>query len=258
MSNLKKNSFKQFNKAARHYDFHAFDKSLGLNYLSYLDKLFIQKHIKRDRKKKLFLDLGIGTGRISSILLERNIKVKAMDFSNEMLKLSQQNLAPYVKKRQLQVYLGDLNNKLPFANNSFDGVLSIRVIKYVKNWRQAIDEISRVTKPNGVFILDYSNFYSAQTLSRFYAGYLTFKPSEINHYLLESGFKVIDTMYGAKLPFYLYKYANSESKLKKLRWVERALQNQLKAFLSRNIIVYCQKIGSAKNSNATHKNQNGK
>jgi|SRR3989344_3744263 len=242
MDNLKKNSFKEFNKAAKHYDFHAFDKSVGLSYLSYLETLFIQKQFKKSLEKNLFLDLGVGTGRISRILLEKNIIVKGMDFSDEMIKLSKHNLAEFVKNKQLHIYKGDLNEKLPFQNNSFDGVVCIRVIKYVRNWREAIDEISRVIKPNGVFILEYPNFYSVQSLSRFYAGFLTFKPTEINRCLLTSGFKILRSMNGVKLPFYLYKYINSESKLNKLLRIEKILDKLFDVFLSRNIMLYCVKV----------------
>jgi ubiquinone/menaquinone biosynthesis C-methylase UbiE len=242
MDNLKKNSLSEFNKAAKRYDFYAFNKSVGLSYLSYLETIFIQKHLKQSLEKKLYLDLGIGTGRISRILLDKNIEVKGMDFSDEMIKLSKHNLEAYVKKKQIHFYKGDLNEKLPFQDNSFDGAICIRVIKYVRNWRKAIDEVSRVIKPNGVFILEYPNFYSVQSLSRFYAGFLTFKPSEINSYLLESGFKIIHSMNGVKFPFYLYKYINSESKLNKLLKIEKILDKLFDVFLSHNIMLYCIKI----------------
>ncbi len=242
MNNLKRNTFKKFNKAAQRYDFYAFDKSLGLRYLSYLETLFIQKHLKKNKGENLFLDLGIGTGRISRVLLKKNLKVKGMDFSEEMIRLSKQNLANYIKDKKLQIYKIDLNNKLPFPDNSFNGAICIRVIKYVKNWEQAIREVSRVTKPNSIFILEYSNFYSVQSLSQLFAGYLTFKSSEINNCLLESGFRIINQMYGVKLPFYFYKYTNSESNLKRLIQVESLLRKLLGKYFSRNTIVYSQKI----------------
>lgn len=242
MDNLKKNSFSEFNKVAKRYEFYAFNKSVGLSYLSNIETLFIQKHLKQRLEKNVFLDIGIGSGRISRMLLEKNLEVKGMDFSDEMIKLSKLNLEKFVNKKQLKIYKGDLNEKLPFQDNSFDGVLCIRVIKYVKYWRRAIAEISRVIKPNGVFILEYSNFYSVQSLSQFYAGFLTFKPAEINRHLLASGFKIIHKMNGVKLPFYLYKFINSESKLNKLLKIEKILDKLFKVFLSRNIMLYCIKV----------------
>lgn len=242
MDSLKKNSFEKFNEAAKSYDFYAFDKSVGLSYLSYIETIFIQKHIKKSLENKVFLDLGIGSGRISRILLGKDIKVKGMDFSDEMIKLSKHNLAKFVKNKQLHIFKGDLSEKLPFQDSSFDGVVCIRVIKYVRNWRKAIEEISRVIKPKGVFILEYPNFYSVQSLSRFYAGYLTFKPSEINNYLLESGFEIIHRMNGVKLPFYLYKFINSESKLNKLLKLESILEKIFKNVLTRNFMLYCIKV----------------
>ncbi|MBI4980905.1 class I SAM-dependent methyltransferase [Candidatus Woesearchaeota archaeon] len=52
----------------------------------------------------------------------------------------------------LQKVTGDLENKLPFANKSFDSVTALFVLNYVKNYPQLLSEISRVLKFQGIFV----------------------------------------------------------------------------------------------------------
>ena len=47
---------------------------------------------------------------------------------------------------------GDLERKLPFANNSFDSVTTIFVLNYVKNYPKLLSEINRVLKSNSIFV----------------------------------------------------------------------------------------------------------
>ena len=82
------------------------------------------------------LDLGCGAySYISSI---------GFDLSPQMLKLND---------RCIEKVQGDVENKLPFQDKSFDSATAIFVLNYVKNYEQLIQEIKRVLKPKGYFVM---------------------------------------------------------------------------------------------------------
>jgi len=232
----------EFNKSAKDYEQKAFKESLGLKYLSSIETSFIQKYIKRGSADKLLLDEGIGSGRNSRILLKKGYKVIGLDFSKNMLNQCKKNLYRYIDKKQLDLKEYDLNKSLPFQNNTFDGAICIRNIKYIKNWRQLIKETGRIIMPNGIFILEFSNIYSVQFISQMYNIYFSFRPIEVEKVLNYSGFVVLAKKYGTKLPFNIYQKINSPYQLKKINQIEAFLSKIFASILSRNLIFYCKKI----------------
>ncbi len=51
---------------------------------------------------------------------------------------------------------GDATN-LPVKNTAFDGILCTEVLEHIKNYKEAIHEIGRVTKPNGKVLITTPN-----------------------------------------------------------------------------------------------------
>lgn len=51
----------------------------------------------------------------------------------------------------IQKVEGDLEQKLPFTDNSFDSITAIFVLNYVKNYPELLSEINRILKPKGIF-----------------------------------------------------------------------------------------------------------
>lgn len=235
----------QFDTLASDYDRLAFKQSIGLQHLSNLETTFIDQHIKNDKSTLSYLDMGVGTGRNARILLDKGIGVTGVDISENMLRETKQKLGPYVEKEQLRLQRIDLNKKLPFGEEKFDGALCIRVIKYLTNWRNLICEAGRVIKKDGVFILEISNKYSAAGISQLYRNYFTFQPAEVEDALSKAGFEVLDKRAGSKLPLVLYRHINSEKAMKFVNKVEPILKIALGQVLSRNLIYYCRKTQTA-------------
>lgn len=86
------------------------------------------------------LDLGAGTGLLSDFL---GTDVTAVDVSERMLKEGSG------KRVQADV------QELPFKSNSFDWVLSFSVIMNAENPSNVLEEVRRVLKPGGFFVLTY-------------------------------------------------------------------------------------------------------
>lgn len=104
-----------------------------------------------DVRNKKILDVGAGTGRLSMRLSRLGASVVALDISPEMLgvlRTKSQNL--------IETTLGDAEN-LPFLDNSFDIVISAFHIVHLKDLKRFFDEVYRVLKLNGKFLVTNIN-----------------------------------------------------------------------------------------------------
>ena len=86
------------------------------------------------------LDLGSGTGLLSKFLKKNLI---SLDISQKML----------IKSNSKNVQ-GDMV-KLPFKDNSFDTVLSFSALMNSNSPQKTINEVCRILKPKGAFIVTY-------------------------------------------------------------------------------------------------------
>ena len=95
------------------------------------------------------LDVGCGTGMVTQYLRG---KVYAGDVNPEMLEIA---------KKRTRAFLSVFSAyNLPFRDNFFDAVISIKVIYHLKEPKKAIKEIERVLKTGGKAVIDYPSKHS--------------------------------------------------------------------------------------------------
>jgi SAM-dependent methyltransferase len=94
-----------------------------------------------------FLEPGVGTGRIAAPFLARGYRYVGLDRSEAMVRVLQAR--PLGVGRR--VVLGDVRT-LPFADASFDVVLSTHLLYLVDGWARALGEIRRVLRPGGSYL----------------------------------------------------------------------------------------------------------
>ncbi len=131
------------------------------------------------------LEVGVGTGRFAGKL---GIKV-GLDVSAEMLKLAQ--------KRGIKTVLGDAHS-LPFQQGTFDYVLLMVTICFVKDPAQVLREIHRVLKDNGLVVIGFidretnlGNIYlKKKQNSPFYRYATFFSTDEVIDLLKKAGFRL--------------------------------------------------------------------
>ena len=97
------------------------------------------------------LELGSGSGAMAAALLDRypTIRLTATDVDPAMRDAAAQRLAPYGDR--VEVREADATS-LPFADGSFDAVVSFIMLHHVIDWEQALAEIARVLRPGGVLV----------------------------------------------------------------------------------------------------------
>jgi ubiquinone/menaquinone biosynthesis C-methylase UbiE len=221
------------------------EKTAGLRYLSQLETDFIQKHICRNTR---VLDLGLGTGRITSALLHNNNRVTGTDAADSMLQHCTRVFTDAIKSQKLKLIKHRLDAPLPFTNGTFGQVTIIRVLKYITAWEQCLNEISRVTSRQGSVIVEFPNISSYEPVSilinrLFGIRYRAFSKDRIKSIFVHNGFTLTDEFCGTKLPHFVYRYADSESVLGIITGIETGLRNIFGNRFCRNyILVFRRKL----------------
>lgn len=109
-------------------------------------KYVLGKMIHRCKKSKcLFLDAGCGKRFTYRSQLSNDTKFVGVDVLRANVVSSKR------ENRDFDYVIADLT-KMPFIEGVFDGVLCIDVLEHVKEKKEVVYELSRVTKKGGFFI----------------------------------------------------------------------------------------------------------
>jgi ubiquinone/menaquinone biosynthesis C-methylase UbiE len=102
------------------------------------------------------LEIGCGAGFMAVALAQRGLRVQAIDSVEAMVELTRQHAYESGLAERLSVAVGDIY-ALAFEEACFDVVLAIGVIPWIGQIEPALQEMARVTKPEGVVILTADN-----------------------------------------------------------------------------------------------------
>ena len=102
------------------------------------------------------LDAGAGFGRHAFELARQGCNVVALDYAASEVVATRGTFGAMVEAGQLdeQRYVGVLQGdatRLPFADNSFDRVITSEVLEHIQQDVDALAEFVRVLKPGGTF-----------------------------------------------------------------------------------------------------------
>lgn len=133
----------------RHHGYHAMLDSLELDVL------------RPYAQQKEVLEVGSGTGLIMKNLEETAKTVVGVDISAGML--------AQAVHRGLNVVQGSATN-LPFPNEHFDLVYSLKVLAHIPDIEKALQEMSRVLRPNGILVAEFYNRLSIRKAAKTLGG----------------------------------------------------------------------------------------
>jgi SAM-dependent methyltransferase len=137
-SDLSKNLF--YNESKKHSD------------------LFILSRWGYFKKCKRILDAGCGRGEF----------LKLNPYNKEVFGIDQdKKLIKDLKKQGFDVKISDLNKKLPFKNDFFDGISCFHVLEHFHNPSNLLTEFKRILKDKGILVIVVPNY----SFKHFYDGY---------------------------------------------------------------------------------------
>jgi 2-polyprenyl-3-methyl-5-hydroxy-6-metoxy-1,4-benzoquinol methylase len=118
---------------------------------------------KRDLVGRPTLEIGCGRGGFAASLCKRGAKVTACDFSSTALDLARREFSTL----DIDWIRADIQ-ELPFADSSFETVISCETIEHVPSPSKAIAELARVLRPGGRLVLTTPNYLGTLGLYRIY------------------------------------------------------------------------------------------
>jgi ubiquinone/menaquinone biosynthesis C-methylase UbiE len=145
---------------------------------------------------KRVLDLGCGDGTYSIAAFQRDAHVTGVDISNAMLESARRRAAACGASVD---WCQASAESIPYDPGTFDFVLAVTILCFIKNPLQAVQEVSRVMRPGGSFVIGELGRYSAWALSRRVRGWLGssmwrdthfWTLGELQRLLQQAGFRV--------------------------------------------------------------------
>jgi ubiquinone/menaquinone biosynthesis C-methylase UbiE len=117
----------------------------------------IAKQFKLNKVSKV-LDYCCGNGRNSLYMAKNGFEVYGFDWSEKALKEAKEKLTAARIKSNLIVW--DMFKPLPYKDNSFDAVISIRALYHakIKDLKRIVKDVARITKPEGYLFLHAATY----------------------------------------------------------------------------------------------------
>ncbi|MGI8934344.1 MAG: class I SAM-dependent methyltransferase [Phormidesmis sp.] len=94
---------------------------------------------------KQLLDIGCGSGQDAAVYAEKGAKVYGLDVSEKQIALA--------KDRECGNFAVGSMNELPYEANTFDIITSYYALQASDQVPGALEEMVRVTKPNGILLI---------------------------------------------------------------------------------------------------------
>lgn len=172
----------------------------GLRYrLALVDELL--RELKYSSPIRI-LDLGCGAGTYVRFLSSLGHRVVGLDYSIPSL-----HRALAADPKRVGHYTGGEVYNLPFCNECFDIVISIGVFQALERPEDALNEMARVLRPQGLLVVEFLNAFELVALIRSFYERLrsrlprvrTYSPFQVRGWLLKCGLRPV-RRYGVYLP----------------------------------------------------------
>jgi len=156
------------------YDYQEFWEDNKRFYEDQSERMALRKLLKGEESRdRLFMDIGCGFGRLFNeyCMFPRIIMVdySLNNLNNARMRVNK-FLAGYKGRIPRVLYVAADVTKLPFREGSIDTILTVRVIHHVEHTGRYFDEVARILKKGGLYLLEFANKRNLKNIIRFLLG----------------------------------------------------------------------------------------
>jgi len=139
-------------------DYHTFWTGAGKEYVDKLEKAIVCRSLPGGDS---IAEIGAGYGRLADCYFEKYRKVHLVEPAQNLRKMAEDRFGKKASYHDADVY------QLPFPDASFDAVVMVRVMHHLVEPQKALAEITRVLKPGGVLVFNFSNKINPNKIAAF-------------------------------------------------------------------------------------------
>ena len=132
----------------------------GREYEDLAERIALRRLIPPQGRR--LLELGAGFGRLAD-LYDGYDQVILLDYAKSGLREAQERLG---RSGRFLYVAADLYH-LPFTSETYDTVVTVRVLHHLEDAPAAFREISRVLRRGGAYVLEYANKRNLKAIARF-------------------------------------------------------------------------------------------
>lgn len=131
----------------------AYDRISRMPQFALVRRMFVNE-LKRHDPKGTIVDVGCGPGYLIAVIARSipQAHIVGVDISEEMLSTASKNLSSLGFGEKVEFRKGE-SQSLPFENASVDNIVSTLSLHHWSDPKKAFQEIHRVLKPGGQFLL---------------------------------------------------------------------------------------------------------
>ena len=138
----------------------------------------------------LFVEIGIGSGLLLSLLIEKADRVVGLDQSPAMVTLARETVQNHHLSERVDVRLAEMNH-LPLADDSVRAVVMNQVLHHAEQPVDVLREVRRVLAVDGLLLLaDLTRHEHDWVRERLADQWLGFKRQELEDWLAEAGMQI--------------------------------------------------------------------
>lgn len=173
----------RYDKAAAGWDQSIDRMGTSTAYTHLFARLHDEEQLPTDQTELSVLDAGLGTGALTAALATHlpQATYTGVDISKEMLATASRHLHVAI-----QTDLGSIS-AMPYADNSFDYVISAHVVEHLPHPADGIHELMRVLKPGQPFVLVATRRCLASTLLSLRWNFSPLLPWRVRSWLQAAG-----------------------------------------------------------------------
>jgi len=144
------------------------------------------------------LEIGFGNGAfIKEIVdLTETGKYSGLDISDTMIKTAKSRNKSLINNGKVKLVKAQAR-QIPFADRSFDKVFTINTIYFWEHPNQVMQEIKRVLKPGGVFVVALGTKEAMEKNGYFEERFTLYTKKDVEKLFVDAGYKDLKTTYGS-------------------------------------------------------------